>query len=235
MTKKLIQKLKITKFVRWLARNRRKETHINRALKRLGSDTYVEIGVCDGGCFRQINARRKFAIDPNLSAAGKPSLGEEFFEMESDDFFNKHAAELFRQKGVDVALVDGLHEFEQALRDVLNLEHHMAANGVIFMHDCNPVSSYAAGDVHPGGDWNGDVWKVIHYLRTYRKDLEVFTLDCDWGVGVIRGFSKTENLRQIPLDAVRICKNLEYSYLAANRRDTLSLRAPTWREFSVLV
>ena len=113
MTTKLIRLLKTTSIARWLARNRRKETHINRALRSLGSNTYVEIGVCDGGCFRQIQARRKFAIDPVLAGAGKPSIGEQFFEMESDAFFKSHAAVLFRKSRVDVALVDGLHELDR--------------------------------------------------------------------------------------------------------------------------
>ena len=94
------------------------------------------------------------------------------------------------------------------------------------MHDCNPANERAAGDVHPGGDWNGDVWKVIHYLRTYRQDLEVYTLDCDWGVGVIKGFSNNKCVPAVSAEGKRVCKELDYSYLSRKRRETLGLRSP---------
>ncbi|TAG85607.1 MAG: class I SAM-dependent methyltransferase, partial [Oscillatoriales cyanobacterium] len=97
----------------------------------------------------------------------------------------------------DVAFIDGLHTYEQSLQDVLNTLDNLNENGVIVMHDCKPPhvlaacpaqSLQAAIDMNvPGwdGNWCGDVWKTICDLRSNRKDLRVFVLDCDFGLGIV--------------------------------------------------
>lgn len=40
---------------------------------------------------------------------------ESFFKMTSDDFFPNHTEQVLLHQRVDVALVDGLHEFSHAL------------------------------------------------------------------------------------------------------------------------
>ncbi|WP_354694225.1 class I SAM-dependent methyltransferase [Elongatibacter sediminis] len=72
-------------------------------------------------------------------------------------------------------MVDGLHEFNQALRDVLHLEPHMARDGVIFVHDCNLSTRRHEQDMK--GPWNGDVWKVYYFLSCFCANLQFFTLD----------------------------------------------------------
>jgi hypothetical protein len=140
----------------------------------------------------------------------------------SDDYFRDTAGAEFLNREVHVALVDGLHEFRQALRDVFNLEPYMARDGVIFIHDCNPPTRENTENVN--GPWNGDVWKVALYLRLHRPDMKFFTLDCDWGLGVVSGFSKDaptpegRNIEQIAA--------LDYDDLARNRSQFLNLRSP---------
>jgi len=201
-----------------------KETHINRALRLFGADSsYVEIGVRDGACIRQIHARRKYAIDPApVAAENIESDGTRLFRMESDTFFAGHATQAFESRPVHVALVDGLHEFEQTLRDILNLERIMHPNGMIFVHDCNPPSRKHAEDSN--GEWNGDVWKVGYYLRHYRQDLRFVTLDCDWGLGVISSLSNSAP----PVIAENVARvaALDYDVLAADRRGVLNLKSP---------
>ncbi len=206
--------------------DRHKKTHINRALRSLNGHTYVEIGVASGKCFRQIVASRKIAVDPapknfSLERASSESL----FKMTSDNFFGEHAEQLFRLQRVDVALVDGLHEFEQALQDVLNLEKYMSPRGVIFIHDCNPSRrEHTEGS---GRAWTGDVWKVAYYLTTYRRDLTFFTLDCDWGVGVLTGFGASSGSELPSSEILERCKLLDYERLDRNRKQILRLR-PAW-------
>jgi hypothetical protein len=79
------------------------------------------------------------------------------------------------------------------------------------------------------GTWNGDVWKVPYYLSLSRPDLQYFTLDCDWGLSVIRGFSPNPT----PPDQKLIArvKGLDYSVLEANRNSILALRNPLYSWF----
>jgi len=51
-----------------------------------------------------------------------------------------------------------------------------------------PAQSYQHAERMDIPDLRGverDVWKTIVYLRSHRKDLDVFVLDCDQGLGVI--------------------------------------------------
>ena len=142
--------------------NQQKEAHINRALKHLNGHTYFEIGVRDGGCFNRIVADLKVAVDPApIKFGSNLASGELFFKTTSDNFFAEHAGKIFNRQRVDVALIDGLHEFSQCLRDVLNLEQFMAPKGLIFIHDLNPPTRKHS-EIADGGEWNGDVWKVAY-------------------------------------------------------------------------
>ncbi|MEI6972701.1 MAG: class I SAM-dependent methyltransferase [bacterium] len=207
--------------------DKHKETHINRALRRRPKATYVEIGVRDGSCFSVIEAPRKIAVDPAPQGPDKwLRSGERLFGETSDEFFEKHAADVFSPGCVDVALVDGLHEFTQALRDVLNLERYMSPDGVIFIHDCNPPTRKHVEE-NNGGAWTGDVWKVACYLVRRRADLSFFTLDCDWGVGVLRNFAPTKAGHFPTTEEISAYKSLDYDVLEVNRKKELRLR-PAW-------
>lgn len=202
-----------------------KESYVNEALDERSQSVYVEIGVRNGDSFRQARAKRRIAVDPSRTPVMRSLRpGEEFFEKTSDDFFAQDARTVFAGAAIDVALVDGLHEFRQALRDVLNLEPYMAEDGVIVIDDCNPQSEELAAQVHTGAAWNGDVWKVIAVLRQARPDLTVHTVNADEGIGLVTGFS-----RQAPELAPKIVdefKQLPYEHLADHRDQVLGLRAP---------
>lgn len=214
--------------IRRYERELRKETHINRALRQFGKETrYIEIGVRDGSCIREIIAERKYAVDPAPVAPDKIAAdGTEIFEVTSDEFFSDFANTVLPEKSVQVALADGLHEFEQTLRDILNLERVMPSAGVIFVHDCNPPTRRHAEDMN--GPWNGDVWKVAEYIRRYRKDLNFFTLDCDWGLGVVSNLSSAPG--EPGADRIAEISRLDFSYLDANRNTVLNLKSPLYSQ-----
>jgi Methyltransferase domain len=170
---------------------------------------YLEIGVNHGDNFFPIEVAQKVAVDPSFAfsserksewATKNPcNATAEYITATSDDFFAKaDATELF-----DVVFIDGLHTYAQSLQDVLNSVEKLNDNGVIVMHDCKPPHLGAACPANslqeaeemqqneatktPGwtGEWCGDVWKTICYLRSHRQDLKVFVLDCDYGLGIV--------------------------------------------------
>ena len=89
-----------------------KETYVNEALADRGRGTYVEIGVGDGDSMREVRAARRIGVDPARSARLVSLGGVDLFEKTSDAFFSEDAPALFADKGIDVALTDGLHEYE---------------------------------------------------------------------------------------------------------------------------
>ena len=200
-----------------------KETHVNGALRGRVEACYVEIGVRTGESFRRATAFRKVGIDPHRHRAlARLHPGEELFEMTSDEFFADHAAQVLGGRTVDVALIDGLHAYDQALRDFLNLERYMRPDGVIFLDDCNPATR-ARAEVRAGGAWNGDVWRVAALLAEVRTDLRYVTLDCDQGLGMATGFAPDAPPALSPADVARF-GSLDYEALAVDRATMLRLR-----------
>ena len=173
-------------------RTRTAQDHIDRMKAR----TYLEIGVERGINFFQTKAPVKIAVDPRFKIPRRPENTDAvyFYEVPSDDFFKSdHKVEL-EKYGVDVALVDGLHTYEQSLRDMVNCAKYLNDGGIIIVHDCYPKNEAASlPDMQAAikhytfnGAWNGDVYKAILWLRCNRKDLEVYTLNIDHGLGIIK-------------------------------------------------
>ncbi len=199
--------------------------------------SYLEIGVLGGSVFFNVRCARKAAVDPAFKFNWKGRLGESlkhwdnltagYFEVTSDEFFEKHATRVFRDQRLDVVLVDGMHEFEFALRDVLHSLDHLSDDGVIIMHDCNPLSKEAEASFEEwqkrnySGFWNGDVWKVIAYLLQARPDLDVFVADCDHGLGVITRNGKPHV--ETKADKSTFAK-MTYEDLASRRTELLNLK-----------
>ena len=180
----------------------RKHNVINRTriaqdhIDKIKARTYLEIGVERGINFFQANAPVKIAVDPRFKIPNRPQNTDSvyFYEVPSDDFFTSDHKKKLEKTGIDVALVDGLHTYEQSLRDMVNTVKYLNDGGIIVVHDCYPKNEAAslpdmqAAIQHPtfNGAWNGDVWKAIIWLRCNRKDLRVYTLDVDHGLGIIK-------------------------------------------------
>ena len=178
-----------------------------------------------------------------LTAATRQAIAQlpagesaDLFYMTSNSFFKNKAAALFHSEKIDVAFIDGLHTYEQTFQDVLNVLDHLNDNGVILMHDCNPPTCASAAPARswqeaemmnlPGwnGMWCGDVWKSIVHLRTTRNDLNIFVLDCDFGIGVV-----TKGIPEQQLDfSVDQIKEMTFDDLNENRESLISLKPQTY-------
>ncbi|UCG51646.1 MAG: hypothetical protein JSW58_15910 [Candidatus Latescibacterota bacterium] len=131
--------------------------------------------------------------------------------------------------------MDGLHTFEQSLRDVLNSLEHVGDDGVVVVRDCNPETAVAAQPASSNEDaavshvdgrtreWCGDVWKTIGHLRSTRDDLNVCVLNCDHGVGVI-----TRARERLPAPALGDPMSMTYPDLEANRKNLLNLQPESY-------
>jgi len=148
--------------------------------------------------------------------------GETFYELTSDEFFALHAEDVLGGKSVDVGLIDGLHEFKQALRDFQNVEKFMKPDGVVFLDDCNP-STRDRAECRAGGAWNGDVWRLAALLSHVREDLQFVTLDCDQGLGMITGFSSGTGATVTSAQIAHF-GDLDYGELSSDRAGLINLR-----------
>jgi hypothetical protein len=222
-------------------------TVIQTIIDRGSAQTYLEIGVRHGGILTRLRCKTKIGIDPYLKLSGGKRfknfvgiMNFKTYRMTSDEFFLKKAREVFG-KGIDVAFVDGLHTYDQSLKDVENCLKYLNEDGVIVMHDCSPLNHASAYTVKesvkevlelagkgelPGWNdtWNGDVWKALVHTRIAHDDLEVFTLDLDFGLGIIsRG--KGNGLKKFTVHDIR---QADYSFLERDRVNLLNLKPPKY-------
>ena len=152
--------------------------HLRRFHELLRPAVYLEIGV-DAG--RTLCLARPptlaIGVDPAAPAGGAFEAETRLVALESDAFFASGRAETeLAGRAVDLAFVDGLHHFEQALRDLANVERRAGAGAVVLLHDCLPLDAATASRVRRTGFWSGDVWKILPILAEHRPDLDVFVI-----------------------------------------------------------
>lgn len=159
----------------------------------LSPASYVEIGLGHGRSLALAGSSTKaIGIDPyqgywerlNYVCPHGPAT---LFPLTSDDFFAKHdLREVMGQDTFDLGFIDGLHLFEQALKDFINLESYARKDSVILIHDCLPIAPIVAERDRCTGFWTGDVWRIIPCLKTFRPDLKIMTIPTKpSGLGVV--------------------------------------------------
>ena len=207
---------------------------IQSIINKVKAKTYIEIGVRSGTVFLPIKVSNKIGIDPDYQIPRRAKLryfftilNSKFLKMTSDVFFDKYA-DKYLKDGIDVAFIDGMHTHEQSLKDVDNCLKYLNKNGVIVLHDCNPVSKtgtitpieLAQKEIDYSGAWWGDVWKTIINLRSTRSDLNIFVVKEDHGLGIIRKEKAGDMLNY----SVQSINDLDYDTLDGNRVKMLNLK-----------
>jgi hypothetical protein len=136
---------------------------------------YVEIGVSKGVSISVAGpSTDAVGVDPAPQIDRKLPPNISIFTETSDAFFAAYEARAqFANRKINMAFIDGLHLFEQALRDFINVEKRAAGNGLIALHDCIPFDDVAAGRDYHAPYWVGDVWKCLAILMDHRADLRI--------------------------------------------------------------
>ena len=152
---------------------------INYLADKIKAKKYLEIGVDQGFNFENIKIEHKVGVDPYSPYPG-------VIKETSDDFF-KNNTEKF-----DIVLVDGLHHSDQVYKDIINALDCLNPHGYIICHDMLPTNEEMQIIPFSSGMWTGDCWKAFVELRQTRNDLEMFTIDTDMGLGVIKKGHQTK-------------------------------------------
>ena len=97
------------------------------------------------------------------------------------------------KKKFDCIFIDGLHEYDQVNKDILNSLDSLNENGIILLHDCLPQSMNQQAVPRFQWVWNGDVWKSIVKFRCI-KELDIVTCKIDHGISIIRKINNKDPL-----------------------------------------
>ena len=149
--------------------------------KSIAPRTYVEIGIWKGNSLKLVAPNTKtVGIDPKpLYDTTSLPCGHKVVSSTSDEYFaGRQIGDDLNGLPVELSFIDGMHLFEYALRDFINLEKHAAPEGLILVHDCYPLTAFTAQRKRQSGFWSGDVWKLVVCLKKYRPDLIVEVLPC---------------------------------------------------------
>ncbi|HTN22427.1 MAG TPA: class I SAM-dependent methyltransferase [Solirubrobacteraceae bacterium] len=204
-----------------------------RIHRELAPRTYVEVGVRHGESLALCRPEtQKIGIDP--AAAIRADLDPAttaIFNTTSDAFFAEHDVRaLLGGRPVDLAFIDGMHLFEFALRDFINLEPLCDRDSVILIHDCLPIDAVTSARERTTAVWTGDVWKLVLVLKALRPDLHIVTSDVGpSGLGIVTHLDPGSTVLREHLDAIcREYTGLGYEIVAADKRGALNVTADAW-------
>lgn len=140
--------------------------------------SYLEIGVETGASLAYAKPPTlAVGVDPLLEIKHQINTRHKLFNLTSDEFFSSQdVAALFEGQGIALAFIDGMHTFDQALKDFMHIERHAARESIVLFHDVFPLNAVTASRARRSVFWCGDTWKAIRLLRTHRPDLKIFTI-----------------------------------------------------------
>ncbi len=164
---------------------------------------YLEIGCDNDENFSKIQIENKIGVDPLKGGT---------LRMTSDEFFKKN------RQNFDIIFLDGLHTYEQTIKDIDNGLRFLNTSGVILVHDCLPKKIWNQIVPRLYGHWNGDVWKAIVHSRTY-SNADTYTCVADHGIGVI--FNR-KNKNRLIIDKTNF-KNLKFADYYNNHNQYMNI------------
>jgi hypothetical protein len=173
---------------------------MNGILSLFNEPRYLEVGVNEGVTFFGVEASQKVAVDPkflfDVEAARREQENSRFHEIPSDSFFGRTVDSDAR---FHVIFLDGLHTFEQTLRDFCNAIAFLTDDGIIVVDDVLPNSYHASlpdpvlsrklrDRFTPGnkdGSWMGDVYRLVFFIETFFQQFSYATVQENHGQLVV--------------------------------------------------
>jgi hypothetical protein len=212
---------------------------LERIHAHLRPRTYVEIGVAKGDSIRRVGpGTRVLGVDTEPAIKFKLPPNVKIFAQTSDSFFSQTnvRAELGGLP-IDLAFIDGMHNFEFALRDFMNIEALCAPESTILIHDTYPLDGRTAARERATVFWSGDIWRLTLLLRKHRPDLAVNTIGAPpTGLAVVRNLDpRSRYIRDRLDDLIEEYLAVEFSVLDGRKADRLALFPNDWLRIRALL
>jgi len=212
---------------------------LKRIVETLQPRTYLEIGVFKGESLSLVKAPTlAIGVDPEPKLAVALEPNQRVFAETSDAFFAGHDVRAeFGGLPIDLAFIDGMHQFEYALRDFANLERLATPQSTILIHDCYPLDRVTAERERHRPFWSGDIWRLVVLLKKYRPGLAIHTIGtAPTGLAVVRNLDPSSRLlMERHDDLYREFLALDYSYIEDDMPAKLNLYPNDWAKISALL
>lgn len=163
----------------WSARRINAAAVVNNARR------YLEIGVFEGETFRDVDIEFKDGVDPAFAFDPGPWASDRvrLFPQTSDEFWNSGNPATY-----DLIFIDGLHTFEQTIRDLICSMRFSHPRTIWLIDDTLPCDVFSAipdkarsfrerGRAGlPGLPWHGDVFKLVFAIHDFMPVLSYATI-----------------------------------------------------------
>lgn len=140
--------------------------------------SYLEIGTYHGKSLSYARPPTKaVGVDPE-AIISVPLEAETFiFRETSDVFFAERRLEtLLDGQPLALAFIDGLHVFQQTLKDFTHIEALCGPRSVVLIHDTVPLDELTQRPERQRTFYTGDVWKMVLCLKHFRPELDILTI-----------------------------------------------------------
>lgn len=138
----------------------------------IGAESYLEFGTHLNETIARVNAPRRYGVDINAALCS----GATMFRMTTADFIENHAA---AHAPFDLVFIDADHKVESVAADFWGIIKHVAADGLILLHDTNPETVADAADGLCSNAWE-------FAKRLHDNNAESVTLPYHPGLTIIR-------------------------------------------------
>jgi hypothetical protein len=225
-----------TKAYRMLAQLELPGEHYFKVLARVHAHvrpaTYLEVGVSRGESLKLVQPETlALGIDPEPHLEFELGANQKVFAQTSDEFFARpDVPALLGGRPLQMAFIDGMHHFEYALRDFINIEPLCTPESLVFVHDCFPIDARSAARDQSTGFWSGDIWRLIVLLKKYRPDLAIHTLGTPpTGLGLITRLDPHSGVLRSRLpELIAEGMALDFTTIATRRPAALNLVPYDW-------
>jgi len=151
-------------------------------------NTYVELGLYEGETLRlvQPHANRIHGIDMKINNYLEQLKGfanVKVYTCKTDEFF-----ETFNES-IDMAFIDADHCLESVQKDFENVIKRLSPNGVIILHDTDPIEDKLINPCYCG-----DSYKIVRILEK-RDDINIITIPLSGpGLSIVTKKNSTRTL-----------------------------------------
>lgn len=157
--------------------------------RRLQPKLYFEVGIRHGRSL-SLAGGSAIGVDPAPEISVPIQQRVKIFAKTSDDFFAQDAHESL-SRPIDLAFIDGMHLFEFALRDFINIERYCGAASLVVFDDVFPAHPLQAARSRETQVWTGDIWRIVDILKRFRPDLILVPIDArPTGLLLVAGLDK---------------------------------------------
>ena len=211
-------------------------TIISHFHETLEPESYVEIGVSKGNSLALVKKCTKaVVIDPCPNILNTIEAPYKLYPITSDEFFSSY--DLLKEldtSRLNLAFIDGLHHFEQVLKDFINIERYSDKKTIVILHDCLPVTRISTVREYIPVFWCGDVWKIIPILKTYRPDLNINIVPTSpSGLGIVTNLDSSSTVLQGKYDQIvheYFNQEIDYDFLDSDKIKTFDLIPNNWQQ-----